>query len=370
MEHQGIEKLARQGRFEALTAACTRLDTRYLFLGHHADDQAETVLMRMLQGASWRGVAGIRPLAYNPASGCGIPGAEQIRVVRPLLSFPKSRLRATCEAWNESWFEDATNADASLTMRNAVRQFLGNTKDLPSSLQAASLSSLADHLQGCRHLLDEQISKALQACNVQLDEQIGQLSFEFEELKVLSYEGALLALQGLSEAVTPSRATKNESMRGVLTMLQADRFEYAQTTAAGLVWRREGKTCHAWRQPWLASTMTPLSTQQVLWDGRFWVTVQTDQDVSVRCLTKGDMARLRQLAKHQGLEAQLQRVLERAVGAIRFTLPVLVNVKDEILALPSVNLSFAEVRYECRLAGSHKLGRLLRPGDIHELALN
>ncbi|GJD02170.1 PP-loop family protein [Colletotrichum higginsianum] len=47
-----------------------------------------------------------------------------VMVYRPLLGFPKDRLVATCEANNVRWFEDATNKDRTLTMRNAVRHLV------------------------------------------------------------------------------------------------------------------------------------------------------------------------------------------------------------------------------------------------------
>ncbi|KAK4251606.1 hypothetical protein C7999DRAFT_10567 [Corynascus novoguineensis] len=66
-----------------------------------------------------------------------------IMVYRPLLGFSKDRLIATCLENNIPWFEDHTNADRTLTMRNAVRYMHKNHK-LPAALQKPSILRLAE----------------------------------------------------------------------------------------------------------------------------------------------------------------------------------------------------------------------------------
>ena len=81
--------------------------------GHHADDQAETVLLRILRGTGPRGLAGIAP-ARNEGD---------LRVVRPLLGFRREELRGWLEREGLSWREDATNA-RPVAERNRVRHGL------------------------------------------------------------------------------------------------------------------------------------------------------------------------------------------------------------------------------------------------------
>lgn len=81
--------------------------------GHHADDQAETVLLRILRGSGPRGLAGIAPARDE----------GELRVVRPLLGFRREELRGWLEREGLSWREDATNA-RSVAERNRVRNGL------------------------------------------------------------------------------------------------------------------------------------------------------------------------------------------------------------------------------------------------------
>jgi tRNA(Ile)-lysidine synthase len=79
-----------------------------LLLAHHRDDQAETVLLRLLQG---RGLYGM-PAARRLGAG---------RLLRPLLGVPRSALRAYADRHGLAWVEDPSNLDLTLD-RNFLRQ--------------------------------------------------------------------------------------------------------------------------------------------------------------------------------------------------------------------------------------------------------
>lgn len=97
-------RVARQ-RFLALARA--QVGARFVALAHHADDQAETVLLRLGRGSGMLGAGAMT------AAG---PGA----FVRPLLGERRTTLRAYLEAIGEAWREDATNAEPG-TPRNRLR---------------------------------------------------------------------------------------------------------------------------------------------------------------------------------------------------------------------------------------------------------
>ena len=103
------ESTARAARYRAFAAAASRLGATRVATAHTADDQAETVLLRLLRGAGNRGVSGIR--------------AERGIYVRPFLSCRRTDVRAWLGALGESWCEDSTNDDRSIA-RNRVRHDL------------------------------------------------------------------------------------------------------------------------------------------------------------------------------------------------------------------------------------------------------
>ncbi len=91
------ETVARARRFRWLEAARRRTGADLILLAHHADDQAETVLMRALRGSAPAGLAGIRPVRG--------------RLVRPLLGVSRAELRAHCAARGLPWWDDPANDD-------------------------------------------------------------------------------------------------------------------------------------------------------------------------------------------------------------------------------------------------------------------
>ena len=85
--------------------------------GHTLDDQAETVLLRLIRGAGLRGLAGIHlRIVVEDDEGCG-------EIVRPLLTTRRRELEEYLKAIEQPWHEDHTNDDVRFT-RNRVRKLL------------------------------------------------------------------------------------------------------------------------------------------------------------------------------------------------------------------------------------------------------
>jgi tRNA(Ile)-lysidine synthase len=108
----GLPARARAARFAMLEAASAELGAVALLLGHHAADQAETLLLRVLDGS---GAAGLSGMAVR---------RETARVVllRPLLGVPPGRLRATLAAAGLRWILDPSNADPTFA-RSRLRRW-------------------------------------------------------------------------------------------------------------------------------------------------------------------------------------------------------------------------------------------------------
>jgi tRNA(Ile)-lysidine synthase len=125
----GIEATARNARYAALDRACRETGTIHLLVGHHAGDQRETVAMRAARGQGY-GRAGMAAMDFR----------RDCRLLRPLLGFEKSDLTAVCEALDQAWIEDPSNA-SDLFERNRMRKSLGR---LPSAEVAAMQAQIAE----------------------------------------------------------------------------------------------------------------------------------------------------------------------------------------------------------------------------------
>jgi tRNA(Ile)-lysidine synthase len=97
----------RRARYAGLIAATRTRGGDRLWLGHTADDQAETVLMRMRRGSGWRGLAGMARLSPAPFW----PDGRGIWLVRPLLHERRLALRDRLETARLTWLDDPANAD-------------------------------------------------------------------------------------------------------------------------------------------------------------------------------------------------------------------------------------------------------------------
>ena len=104
-----LEAAARAARYAALDVCAARVGAERIAVGHTADDQAETVLMRLLQGAGVRGLAGIPPVRG--------------RIVRPLIEMRRSALETELRRAGLAWVDDRTNRDPKF-LRNRIRHEL------------------------------------------------------------------------------------------------------------------------------------------------------------------------------------------------------------------------------------------------------
>ncbi|ADU50258.1 tRNA(Ile)-lysidine synthetase [Thermaerobacter marianensis DSM 12885] len=106
---RSLEDAARAARYRALREMAGEFGAHRVALAHHAGDQAETVLMRLVAGAGVRGLAGMRP--------------RRGPFVRPLLAVTPARLAAYAAARGLTWRDDPTNRDLRI-LRNRVRHRL------------------------------------------------------------------------------------------------------------------------------------------------------------------------------------------------------------------------------------------------------
>jgi tRNA(Ile)-lysidine synthase len=115
LERGASEARMREARYDAFLDLARELGASAVLTAHHADDDLETVLFRMLRGTGPRGLAGI------PRSRWLAPG---VLAIRPFLDVRRSDLRAALSAHGANWVEDASNADPHANSRSAIRNML------------------------------------------------------------------------------------------------------------------------------------------------------------------------------------------------------------------------------------------------------
>ena len=125
-----------------------------ILTGHTLDDQAETVLMRIIRGSGLRGLGGIHPriaIENDAGESCG-------EIVRPLLPFRRHELEHYLNDIGQPWREDATNSDESFT-RNRVRKLLVPLLEKEfNPAVAENLSELAEIARGEEDYWDNELA--------------------------------------------------------------------------------------------------------------------------------------------------------------------------------------------------------------------
>jgi tRNA(Ile)-lysidine synthase len=111
----GVEARARTARYTFLAETSQQVGAHFVATGHHADDQAETVLLHLLRGGGIRGLGGMRPSTPYPLS-----GFESLKLVRPLLGVTREEIEQYCREHGINYRHDATNESPD-TLRNRLR---------------------------------------------------------------------------------------------------------------------------------------------------------------------------------------------------------------------------------------------------------
>lgn len=111
---RSLEEAARGARYGFLTQVAREKGLKTIALAHHADDVAETVLMRIMRGCGIRGLGAMAP--SRPAGG----DSQPLRIVRPLLELRKVELLGFLERRGQPFCKDGSNLDTAY-LRNRIR---------------------------------------------------------------------------------------------------------------------------------------------------------------------------------------------------------------------------------------------------------
>jgi tRNA(Ile)-lysidine synthase len=253
-----FEMMARSSRYQLIAKAALRGQIRHLFLGHHLDDQIETIIMRLVRNTSFSflGLKGMaaqskipccesirganesikfrsieeyvlqdqapgqerwwRPSEINNGRLVGVSESHGLQLHRPLLGFSKSQLIDTCQQYKVQYVSDKTNFDPTLTMRNAIRHMRAN-HDLPRAMQASSMLSLVGSAR--RKALSLESRGSALASNIQvveLDLRVGSMTIKlpqvFAALCKDDIEATSHALSRLTSVISPQPRDETPSL--------------------------------------------------------------------------------------------------------------------------------------------------------------
>jgi len=317
---RGIQAAARDARYALLLAACREVGAADLLVAHHLEDQAETFLLRLARGSGVDGLSGMaasRPLSTE---------APDVRLLRPLLDFPKGRLLATVAKAGFTPILDPSNEDERfdrVKMRNALSILA------PLGLDAGQLARTAARMGRAREALERQTGALLSAHAVLSP--LGFVEMKVEPLVAAPPEIGLRALAALMLVAGAGhyapRLAALEAVHAAIGMRELGRGR----TLGGVKLALKGDILVVTREVAAALKSPSLSLKQGgqgLWDERFHVSLvkaPRGQPVEVRALGAEGLAALR--AAKTALPAVPSAVLQALPGLWQ---------SDELLAAPQL----------------------------------
>lgn len=234
---ESIEEAGRKARYEFLECICAETNANALALAHHADDQAETVLHRILRGTGLRGLAGIpesRPLS----------GEMRTLVIRPLLPMRRADCIAYLQYRNLAFMHDATNDDIHAATRNRIRHALLPTIERDINPQATvAVVRLAEQASAANDVIDEIAAALLNRCQVEqethetiIDAAAFQAGHPFVQAAALR-----LAIERLGGTL---REIGYERLLAAISVVLGDRANSLTELPDGTVVERRGRFIH------------------------------------------------------------------------------------------------------------------------------
>ena len=200
--HGSPEAAARDARYAALGRVADAVRASRIAVGHTANDQAETVLMRLIQGAGPRGLAGIPPV--------------RDRIVRPLIDCRRREVVESLVSVGEDWIEDPTNTDGRF-LRNRLRH------EVLPVFEAIATDDVIDALCRTARLSRETVQALERAAASALSRlathEVGGLTLPLAELRALPPPVAAEVLRQASAELgrrTPLRAWAHRGLARVV----------------------------------------------------------------------------------------------------------------------------------------------------------
>lgn len=217
-----LEESGRVARYEWLDSVAVARGACSVALGHHADDQAETFLLRLFRGSGTTGLASMRPFSSG-------------RYVRPLLTLTREEILAYLERRGLSWRHDSSNDETDF-LRNRIRHeclpYLRTFNPAISERLATAAEILAADEALLERFTDQLFPRLsrVDADSVVLD--LDAVRVELPGMRYRLYRRAILCLKGdlariaachlkqLDEMVCGSRSRGEQSLPGGLSVMR------------------------------------------------------------------------------------------------------------------------------------------------------
>lgn len=197
--NDNVEQAAREARYTFLERTAKRKSAKYVLTAHTMDDQAETVLLRLMRGSAGAGLGGMesmRALAKNAS----------IQLVRPLLWARRSDTENYCRLRKTEYLVDETNSNQALARARVRHQLLPLMRSFNNRIVEA-LSRTAAQLREDRSVLLSDAGELLQRASLSSGSDEDETQTPPLDVKLLAVEPPALRRRALRQWLAQARGS-------------------------------------------------------------------------------------------------------------------------------------------------------------------
>jgi tRNA(Ile)-lysidine synthase len=233
-----LEEAARDERYKFFKSAAEKVGANVIAVGHNADDNAETILHRIIRGTGITGVSGIRPKRKLT------PGSS-INLIRPLLFTWRKDIIAHLEEENLSYRVDSTNIETD-KLRNIIRmELIPHLEENYNAKIKKSLVALGETaLQNCDYM-ETKAKMLFEDVWMNREAPLETIVLDVNKLKV---SPQILQQMVIKEAIIrldiPLKKLSNRNYKDILNTLNSKKTEVINIVKEYLNVRRDGNELH------------------------------------------------------------------------------------------------------------------------------
>ena len=235
-----IQEEARAARYRLMSEYCRKNGISYLFLGHHANDQVETILFRLAKGSGLDGLAGMSALQEQ---------SSKMTLVRPLLDVTHDELLQVCKKAKIKWVDDKSNVSDRYA-RIRLRQSAAILE--AEGLSPKRIMTLGTRLDRARNALEQVSDLAWKKSIIEFSDK--RIVLNYKDLMLYPEEVILrIVMRGLqsfragkaypprlenvealvARLIDPSQLFKGATLGGCILKLEAKRTQLVLTPETG-----------------------------------------------------------------------------------------------------------------------------------------
>ena len=317
---KNLQAIAREKRYELLTEWCKSHHILHLLLAHHADDQAETVMLRLLRGSGVDGLAAMSSLSSQ----------NGVRLLRPLLNIPKQTLQSLLQQLHWPWVEDPSNNNP-LFERVRIRKYLSAETD---NTLTRRLQQTAAQLGRTRATLEAATAQAMVQCLTLFPE--GYAALHTNRFNALPEDIALRLLSAVLRTVSGScYTTRYSHLLGLYHAMNAPSFS-GRTLHGCAIFPYKKQLLIARERSVIEKSAGIIPQHTMLWDHRFLLKISTTARDHLSYKATALSPLLWKAFQTEFPEILAKSVLSSLPKKILYTLPV-VTALENIVAFPHIN---------------------------------